>query len=521
MVLSELGSKISQAIQSLGRKHVVEDSDVEECIKEVCAALLKSDVNIKVVSSLRARVKAAVALQLGGAYVNKQRIVQRAVVESLVEMLAGTTKPFRPVKGGTGQVVMFVGLQGAGKTTTCTKYALYHQRKGFKVALVCADTYRAGAFDQLRQNAMRARIPFYGAADESDAVAISKAGVDVFKKDKYDLIIVDTSGRHKQDESLIVEMKEIAAAVKPEHVIYVMDSHIGQACADQVGAFHKAVPLSSVILTKLDGAAKGGGALSAVASTGAPIAFTANGEGFEALEPFEAKSYVSRILGMGDVAGFMDKVSEAISEEKQAELMNRMKSGRFSLRDFYEQLESITKMGPLGQLMGMVPGFSQMMGSMPGLPPGMSMGDQMDKVGTARMKSFLVVMDSLTAAELDSEKTNFEPSRITRVARGAGVSPQFVVALLEQHKQFHKMMQKLCKTGLMGAGGELSNMKRNPGQVMRKLQQAMDPAMVHQMGGMENLFNMIKSVEEADASGELPSGFGARSKPKGRPGRGI
>lgn len=241
-------------------------------------------------------------------------------------MLEVSKKPFEP-KRGRCNVVMFVGLQGIGKTTTCTKYAYYYTRQNFRVALVCADTFRAGAFDQLKQNATKIRVPFYGSYTETDAAIVSKEGVELFKTEGFDLIIVDTSGRHKQESELFEEMKQIEEAVNPDEVIFVMDGSIGKACYDHALAFRNAVKVGSVIVTKLDGNAKGGGALSAVAATQSPITFIGLGEHFTDFEQFDAKSFVRRLLGLGDVGKMVKLMKDAVSETDQKEMLAR-KIGR-------------------------------------------------------------------------------------------------------------------------------------------------------------------------------------------------
>lgn len=192
---------------------------------------------------------------------------------------------------------MFVGLQGSGKTTTCTKLAHYYKRRSWRTGLVCADTFRAGAFDQLKQNAAKARIPFYGSYTEIDPVVIARDGVKKFKEENFDIIIVDTSGRHKQEESLFEEMIQVYNTIKPDNVVFVMDASIGQACEAQARAFNEKVDVGSVIVTKLDGHAKGGGALSAVAATQSPINFIGTGEHIDQFEPFDASSFVRKLLG--------------------------------------------------------------------------------------------------------------------------------------------------------------------------------------------------------------------------------
>jgi signal recognition particle subunit SRP54 len=215
--------------------------------------------------------------------VNKRRMIQKAVFDELVRMVDPGVKPFTPKKGKPN-VIMFVGLQGSGKTTTCTKYAYYYRMKGWKTCLVCADTFRAGAFDQLKQNATKARVPFYGSYTETDPVKLAIEGVDVFKSEGQEVIIVDTSGRHKQEDTLFEEMQQIQDGIEPDDIVFVMDSSIGQAALDQATAFKKAVKVGSVIMTKLDGHAKGGGALSAVAATESPCVFIGTGEHMDEFE---------------------------------------------------------------------------------------------------------------------------------------------------------------------------------------------------------------------------------------------
>ncbi|KAL6176710.1 hypothetical protein ACLB2K_053343 [Fragaria x ananassa] len=242
---------------------------------------------------------------------------------------------------------MFMCL-GSGKTTTCTKYAYYHQKKGWKPALVCADTFRAGAFDQLMQNATKAKIPFYGSYMESDPVKIAVEGVETFKKENCDLIIVDTSGRHKQEAALFEEMRQVSEATKPDLVVFVMDSSIGQATFDQAQAFKQSAAVGAVIVTKMDGHAKGGGALSAVAATQSPVIFIGTGEHMDEFQLFDVKPFVSRLLGMGDWSGFMDKIQEDVPKlDNKPELLQKLLQGTFTLRIMYEQFQNLLQMGPL------------------------------------------------------------------------------------------------------------------------------------------------------------------------------
>lgn len=495
MVLQDLGQRITGAFKRLNAAPIIDDELLDEVLKEIAAALLQADVHVRYVSDLRSNVKKRVLMESDAGGTNKRKIIQKAVVEELVRLVSADKKPYKLEKGATN-IIMFVGLQGSGKTTTCTKYAHYYNRKGWKTALVCADTFRAGAFDQLRQNAAKVRIPFYGDYNETDPVKIAEEGVALFKKEKYDLILVDTSGRHKQEAALFDEMKQVADAVQPNDIVFIMDSHIGQACFEQAKAFRECVNVGSVIITKLDGHAKGGGALSAVAATNSPIVFLGTGEHFDEFQTFEPQSFVSRLLGMGDLKGLFQTISEAMPLDKQPELLNKISKGKFSLRDLYEQFQNLQKMGPMGQIMQMIPGMSQL------LPPGA------EKEGVKRIKKFMVIMDSLTDDELDCVE-QMTDSRRLRVAKGSGSSLLEVNMLLEEYKRMEKMVGKMGKSGLFGKGGDLSQLMRNPGQVMQKMTGAMDPRMLQQMGGAQNMMKMMKEFGKMEGGmGGLMEGLG-------------
>eukprot|EP01113_Clastostelium_recurvatum_P018550 TRINITY_DN2185_c0_g1_i2.p1 TRINITY_DN2185_c0_g1~~TRINITY_DN2185_c0_g1_i2.p1 ORF type:complete len:434 (+),score=136.23 TRINITY_DN2185_c0_g1_i2:134-1303(+) len=381
---------------------------------------------------------------------------------------------------------MFVGLQGSGKTTTVTKLAYHYKKKGWQTALVCADTFRAGAFDQLRMNATKAKIPFYGSETEADPVKVAKEGVDIFKSEKTEIIIVDTSGRHKQEEELFEEMQEISAATDPQNIIFVMDSSIGQAAFDQAKAFKDKVKVGSVIITKMDGHAKGGGALSAVAATESPIVFLGTGEQIPDLEMFDAKSFVSRLLGMGDIPGMMKLIQDVVPPDGE-DMAKRLSEGKFSLRDMYKQFQYIQQMGPLSNVLSMIPGMNNL--------PQMQ-GD----LGTAKLKAYVTIMDSLTDAELDNAKV-LDPPRIMRIARGSGRHPAEVRELLEQHKNFEKVFsgpKGKGMAGLMNKGG------LNP-RSMQQMASLVPPAALKGMGGMGGLQNMLKSMGAGGM--KMPEGF--------------
>lgn len=351
---------------------------------------------------------------------------------------------------------------------------------------MCADTFRAGAFDQLKQNATKAKIPFFGSYTESDPVAISAAGVAKFKGERFDIIIVDTSGRHRQESELFKEMVEISDAVTPDLTIMVLDGAIGQAAESQSRAFKEAAGFGAIIVTKMDGHAKGGGAISAVAATKTPIMFIGTGEHLYDLERFAPGPFINKMLGMGDISGLMEHVQEMQAangmdaKEKREEMMKKMEQGIFTIRDMRDQLSNIMSMGPLSKIASMIPGMSDMLNAGGG-------GGEED--ASKRMKRLVYIMDAMTTEELDSDgkvfqvqpksgkKTNVASTskamdksskgkdkqmakseetvaelkegqprkpnrRILRVARGSGTSVREVEELLSQHQMFSAMVKK-------------------------------------------------------------------------------
>ncbi|XP_054153869.1 signal recognition particle subunit SRP54-like [Oppia nitens] len=490
MVLADLGRKITSALRSLGNATIINKEVLDGLLKDICTALLEADVNIKLVKQLRENVRSVIDFDEMAAGLNKRRMIQMAVFKELVKLVDPGVKAWQPIKGRTN-IIMFVGLQGSGKTTTCTKMAYYYLRKGWKCALVCADTFRAGAFDQLKQNATKARIPFYGSYTESDPVVIASEGVDKFTKEGFEVIIVDTSGRHKQESSLFEEMLAISTAVAPNLIIYVMDASVGQACEGQAKAFKQKVDVGAVIVTKLDGHAKGGGALSAVAATQSPIIFIGTGEHIDDFEQFKVKPFVSKLLGMGDIEGLIDKVNELKLDDNE-ELIEKLKHGEFTLRDMYEQFTNIMKMGPFHQILNMIPGFGA------DLIKGASEAESM-----SRLKRLMTIMDSMSDSELDSREGaklfTKQPTRIVRVARGSGVTQREVQELLTQYTKFAAVVKKMGGIKGLFKGGDMA---KNVNQTqMAKLNQQMakmmDPRVLQQMGGMNGLQNMMRQLQSA------------------------
>ena len=432
----------------------------DDMIKEICSALLTADVNVKLVGHLRKSIKASVNFSSLPPHSNKKRIIQKAVFDQLVALVDPHAEPFKPKKGKSN-VIMFVGLQGAGKTTTCTKLARHYQARGFKACLVCADTFRAGAFDQLKQNATKAKIPYFGSLTQTDPSIVAREGVEKFKKERFDIIIVDTSGRHRQEADLFNEMVQIQQAVKPDQTIMVLDATIGQQAEAQSKAFKETADYGAIIITKTDGNALGGGAISAVAATHTPIVFIGTGEHLLDLERFAPQAFVSKLLGMGDMAGLVEHVQSLKLDQKDT--LKHIQEGTFTVRDLRDQLQNIMKMGPLSKMAGMIPGLGAMMNGMD------------DAEGSQKMKRMIYICDSMTNAELDSDGKLFiaQPTRMTRVAHGSGTSVREVEDLLSQQRMMAGIAKKMggMGKGMKGAQGAMGGANRQ--QQMAAMQKRM------------------------------------------------
>ncbi|KAI9847923.1 MAG: Signal recognition particle [Sclerophora amabilis] len=465
MVLQDLGRRINSAVSDLTRSSSLDEKAFDGMIKEICSALLEADVNVKLVGNLRKSIKQAVNFKDLAPGVNKKRLIQKAVFDELVKLVDPHADAFKPKKG-KANVIMFVGLQGSGKTTSCTKLARHYQSRGFKSCLVCADTFRAGAFDQLKQNATKAKIPYYGSLTQTDPVIVAGEGVEKFKKERFEVIIVDTSGRHRQEQDLFDEMVQIQQAVKPDQTIMVLDASIGQQAEAQSKAFKETADFGAIIITKTDGNASGGGAISAVAATHTPIVFIGTGEHMLDLERFSPQPFISKLLGMGDMAGLVEHVQSLKLDQKDT--MKHITEGVFTVRDLRDQLSNIMKMGPLSKMAGMIPGLSQMMNGMD------------DEEGGMKLKRMIYICDSMTLKELDSDGKMFvsQPTRMTRIAHGSGTSVREVEDLLTQHRMMAGMAKKMK--------GNMANMQRAQGAMgggNRNQQMAAMQKRLQSMGG--------------------------------------
>jgi signal recognition particle subunit SRP54 len=428
-MLDKLGSSLKDALKKLAGKTVVDRAAVDELVRDLQRALIQSDVNVKLVMQLSQAIKTRALDEEPPKGMTVREHVLRIVYQELVRLMGSTAEvKLEP------QTILMAGLQGSGKTTTTGKLARYFQRKGLRVGVICADTFRPGAFDQLNTLCSRINVTCFGDPEEQDARVIVKDGLKALGG--VDVVIIDTQGRHALEEDLIQEIIDLNTMTRATHRWLVIDAALGQQASEQARRFHQAIEIDGVIITKMDGTAKGGGALSAVAETRSGIVFIGSGETIEDLERFDPDGFISRLLGMGDLKALMERAEESMSTSELD--INAMMRGKFTLRDMYKQLEALNKMGPLKQIMGMLP-----MGNME-LPT---------DVTSTKMVRYRIIMDSMTAEELDDPSV-LGSSRIQRIAFGAGATPEDVRELI----RYYKMMKRALK-GARGGQGKF-NMQR-------------------------------------------------------------
>ena len=451
MVLDDLGSSLRGTLDKLRGKSRLSEEDVDEIVKEIQRSLLQADVDVSLVMELSDSIRERALDEDPPAGTSARDHVLRIVYEELVALVGESTD--LPLES---QTILLAGLQGSGKTTTAAKMAWWFSKKGLRPAVIQTDTFRPGAYDQAKQMAERAEVDFYGDPDEEDPVEIARKGLE--ETDDADIRIVDTSGRSGLNEALIEELKAIEEYVDPDRNLLVLDAAIGQGAKDQAKAFGDAVGIDGVVITKLDGTAKGGGALAAVDQTDSTIAFLGTGEEVQDIERFEPSGFISRLLGMGDLQQLAERVERAMAETEAEEDdwdPEQMLQGEFTLKDMRKQMKAMDNMGPLDQVMDMIPGMGG--GLMDQLPD-----DAMD-VTQDRMRKFDVAMDSMTEEELEDPRI-IGQERVERIARGAGVPAESIRELLEQHKmmertikQFQGMgdgdMQRMMKKMQQGDGG--------------------------------------------------------------------
>ena len=439
-MLGNLGKNLTNTMKKLAGMSIIDKEVVKEVIKDIQRALIQSDVNIKLVLNLSKTIEDRALNEEPPKGITPKEHVIKIVYEELVKLVGEKAQEVevdkKPYK------ILFVGLQGSGKTTTIGKISRYLQKKGFNPAIICTDTWRPAAYEQLRQLTENMNLPLYGDPENKDALDLAKKGLKEFKK--QDLIIVDTAGRHKEEKDLLDEMEQISAVVKPDEVILVIDGTIGQQAREQAMAFSKTTNIGSIIITKLDGSAKGGGALSAVAEIGAPIKFIGTGEKLDDFEAFDPERFISRLLGMGDIKTLLEKAEEIAQEDVDMESMDALLSGKFTLKDMYSQFEMMNKMGPMQQVMNMMPGMG---GKLP---------KNASQVTEEKLARYKIMMDSMTDYELDHPEV-LKQSRIKRISRGSGMRNEDVKELLKYYNVTKKAIKGFGKRKM---GGPLGQMMR-------------------------------------------------------------
>ena len=443
------GDRLQATFQKLGAKGKLTEDDVRDAMKQVRLALLEADVNLKVVKEFVAKVtEQAIGEEVMTSLTPDQQVV-KIVRDELIELLGQANVPLRESTPGP-TVIMLVGLQGAGKTTLAAKMALHLRKKGKRPLLVAADVYRPAAITQLESLGKQLNIPVYSEGTEANPPDIARNGVQQARRDSLNYVLIDTAGRLQIDDRLMNELEQVVGTVEPVERLLVVDAMIGQEAVRVADEFNRRVELTGVVMTKVDGDARGGAALSIRSVTGVPIKFLGTGEKVDAhtLEPFHPDRLVSRILGMGDVLSLIERAEQVYDEEEARKMEKKLRKGSFDFHDFLTAMEQMRKLGPFQQILGMIPGLGQL-----------TKGDE-ELISDKDMKRIEAIILSMTHEERRNPQI-IKGSRKERIAKGSGTQVQDVSALINQFKQMQRMMKKIGK----GKGGQM-----DPRELMRMLQ---------------------------------------------------
>ena len=438
-MFESLSEKLQSVFKRLRGKGVLSEQDVNEALRELRLVLLEADVNFRVVKDFVARVRErAVGREVLQSLSPAQHVI-KIVNEELIELLGGTDTGLS-LAPKPPTVIMLVGLQGSGKTTTAAKLASLMRKQGRKPLLVAADVYRPAAIKQLQVLGEQIGIPVFSLGDKQDPVNIGKAAVSAAESAGQDVLILDTAGRLHIDDQMMDELARLKAALSPQEVLLVVDAMTGQDAVNVAEQFGSALGADGFIITKLDGDARGGAALSIKAVTGKPIKFAGVGEKLDALEPFHPERMASRILGMGDVLSLIEKAESAFDQQKAEELERKLRENKFDFEDYLEQLQQMRKMGPLDQLLSMIPGFDARK----------MQGVEIDEGQIGRVEA---IIRSMTKEERHNPEI-MNGSRRRRIAQGSGTSVQEVNRLMNQFEQMRKMIREMT---------DLDQGRRKPG----------------------------------------------------------
>ncbi len=434
-MFENLSDRLQQVFKNLRGEGKLSAEHIEEALKEIRMALLEADVNFKVVRQFTDRVKAkALGQEVLGSLSPGQQVV-KVVRDEMVQILGGETARIK-FASQPPTVILMVGLQGSGKTTSSGKLARWLQKQGHRPMLVSVDVYRPAAREQLRVIAAEVEAPVWEGEPGDAPLELSRRALQEARDSAHDVLIIDTAGRLHTDDAQMAELKEIKDTLNPQEILFVADAMLGQDAVRSAEQFHTQLDFTGFILTKLDGDARGGAALSIHSVTGKPIKFVGNGEKYEALEQFHPDRLVSRILGMGDILSLIEKAEETIDHEKALELQKKILKSTFTLEDFRDQLQQIRKMGSLEQILGMLPNIG----------PFKDIGKvQVDEKELGRTEA---IINSMTPKERRNHQI-INGSRRKRIAKGSGTSVQQVNQMLKQYIQTLKMMK-----GLTGGGAK-------------------------------------------------------------------
>ncbi|MEK6982982.1 MAG: signal recognition particle protein Srp54 [Nanoarchaeota archaeon] len=442
MILEKLSDSLKNTLQKIAKSIFVDEKLINELVKDIQRALLHSDVNVKLVFDLTEKIKNRALDEEPPRGLTKKEQLLSIVHEELVAFLG---KEQRKIEIGQKPFkIMLVGLFGSGKTTTAGKLARFYSKRGYKVALVGIDIHRPAAMEQIEQIGKQANVKVFLDKKIKDPIEIWNKSKSEF--DDFDVLIIDTAGRDALSKDLISEIEEVNDEIKPDERLLVISADIGQAAQKQAEQFHKSCGISGIIVSKMDGTAKGGGALTACTVSGAPIIFIGVGEKIDELEQFNPEGFVGRLLGMGDLEALLEKAKEVIKIEDAEDLGKRFLKGEFSLIDLYEQMEAMSKMGPLSQIVDMIPGFSKL-----------KLPKDMLKVQENKLKDWKIAMQSMTKAELE-EPEIIDASRIERISKGSGIPTPEIRELIKQYRQSRKLV-KMFK----GNKGDISKMMKKFG----------------------------------------------------------
>jgi len=424
-MLDGLKGNLRAAIKKVVKSSGVDKELIDELAKDVQKALFRSDVDARLVLDITKNLKERSMSETPPPGLSRKDHVVKILYDELSKLMGNDAEfSFKP--GRTNKVVM-LGIQGSGKTTVTSKLAKFLTGQGYKVGAIGADTYRPGALVQLRTMCEKANVEVYGEEGNKDSPQIVKNGLRHFGNSGLDILLIDTAGRHKEERDLLDEMKEINKAAEPDLALLVIDGTIGQQCFNQAEAFHRAIPVGGIIITKLDSSANGGGAIAASAATGAQVMYIGTGERIGDLEKFSPTRFVGKLLGMGDIQAVLD-LAKRLEAEADDVRMKRISSGKMNMEDFFYQLEEVTKVGSLRGLLDNMPGLS-----------GMVKDDQLDQMED-KIDRWRFIIQSMTAQE-KADPDLLNASRIQRIARGSGWSQQDVKELRKNYKNSKSMMK--------------------------------------------------------------------------------